>query len=302
MSVPDRKESKVSDINTTSVDVSPPLDLLNGALTFFNGVDVTDYLVRVTTQDELGQDHPYVHFTLMSSVRFDFHEGLEIEVIVRPALDNDDLNLKTDLFASRKAEEDISQWVLHVQVIEYKLGESHHTVEVLCAARSGGHRYVEPSISERTFWEYLVNCATGDRVHFKTLEDAMGDLRVTREEVDALFKVFMDKSFIRISLKVTDSNSGDAVPSDYFCLTREGYDHFGVEHMHDTADITRGTAIELLRMGNFQPAQGPEFEKAVDEVYRRMLKGPDYRSSHGLLQNLPLDCEYTWEIAASEPR
>ena len=292
----------MSDSHTTSVDVSPPLDLLNGALTFFNGEDVTEYLVQVETQDTVGQHHPYIHFTLKSSVRFDFHEGLEIEVIARPPRDNDDLNLKSDLFASRKAEEDISQWVLRVRVIEYKLGESHHTVEVLCAAIAGGHRYVEPSISEQTFWEYLVECATEDRVSLKALEDAIDALEVTREDVKALLKIFMDKAFIRISLEVADLDSGDAAPSDYFSLTREGRNYFGGEHMHDASDITRETAVELLRMGNFQPAQGPEFEKAADEVYRRMLKEPDYRFGHGLLQNLPLDCEYTWEITASEPR
>lgn len=292
----------MSDSHTTSVDVSPPLDLLNGALTFFNGEDMTEYLVRVETQDSVDQNHSYIHFTLKSSVRFDFREGLEIEVIARQARDNDDLNLKSDLFASRKAEEDISQWVLRVRVIEYKLGESHHTVEVLCAAIAGGRRYVEPSISEQTFWKYLMDCATGDRVSLNALEDAIGDLGVTREDVDALFKMFIDKAFIRISLKIADLGSGDAVPSDYFCLTRKGCDHFGGEHMHDATDITRETAIELLRMGNFRPTQGPEFEKAVDEVYRRMLKGPDYRPGHGLLQNLPLDCENTWEITASESR
>jgi len=99
----------MSDSHTTSVDMSPPLDLLNGALTFFNDEDMTEYLVRVKTQDAVGQHHPYIHFTLKSSVRFDFHEGLEIEVIARRPRDNDDLNLKSDLFASRKAEEDISQ-------------------------------------------------------------------------------------------------------------------------------------------------------------------------------------------------
>lgn len=59
-------------------------------------------------------------------------------------------------------------------------------------------------------------------------------------------------------------------------------------------DVTRDDVIGLLHQLNFNPSKGPHFDKAVDEVHRRLQGNPDFRSGEGILQNLPLECHYTW--------
>ena len=205
--------------------ITPSIDFLQGALTFFNGQDVTKHIVRFQSQTGYGEPSQ-VLFTLNNSIRFDFYKGLELEVVTREPIEADDLNLTTDLFVSRQAEANTHQWLLKLIVEEYRLSESHATLEVRCSVIAGDQRYDSPPINERLFWDYLVTRSSADKVNLDDIASAHTDLGIAQRDVEGLLRHLADRQLIGSVMKQIGEDQSRVVPTGY-ALYEKGYRYFG---------------------------------------------------------------------------
>ena len=285
----------------TNVTIHPSPLLMEGGAIFINGQNVTSNYVKFESQSQLG-DVSRAVITLRHPVPLDFSKGMKIEMVVRPIEEGD---LDVDLYVARRAMMDVKHWIMRGVVEDFALSASHEVVRITCIVTEGDRRYTMPPPAVKDMknvpeleklWKYMATCAPDGRVGFDVMDRASEHLGIMDDDVEGLVRRLMDEGFMEIILDAT--NSGNVKPTGY-ALSQDGYNYFRPGSV-PVDNITRDEVVDLLHTLNFWPDDGTDFDKAVDEVYRRMHCGPDFRLGQGLLQNLPLDCDYGFKISRSE--